>query len=804
MRKIFIAKAASFLLALFFLWAHPYAQNIDSTINKYSTKYEQERIYVQYDKSTYAPGETIWFKVYLMKSLFPSDDSKTFYADWTDESGNLLFRTISPVVDGTTNGQFDIPVNFPGRFIHVRAYTKWMLNFDQDFLYNKDLRILNKNSGPPGLKNVSIPSLQFFPEGGNAVAGIINKIAFKANDQWGRPIEIKGVIKNNQGKVVDSLHILHDGMGYFFITPQPGENFSATWSVKDPSDKNGKKIEDTTALPAILSAGVSLQVTIAGKKRIFNISTNLNDAARLGKVNLIGTMYQHEVFKITKDISTGFTNGVIPTQDLPSGILTITVFDDQWKPLAERITYINNEEYLFHPEMTVEHWGLNKRARNEITISVPDSLQANLAVSVTDAAIDADSSDNIISHLLLTGEIRGQVYNPYYYFSNTSDSVTQNLDLVMLTHGWRRFKWEDVVKGKFPTISWPSDSNYLTLSGKLYGVLPSSLRQGNTISLIISQKKSIGKILLLPIESNGTFNDPATLVFDTLRVYYQLPKKTLGDALVRFMEGMLPPFPKNIAATGINNGIYDTTGNGRHFQLSDEMNQVLKQYEGKMLENVIVKTKAKSPTEIMDQKYTSGFFSGGDNYQFDLVDDPTAFASGDVFRYLQAKVAGLQINTSSNPPTLQWRGGSPGLFVNEIETDADMISSIPISDIAYVKVFRPPFFGGFNGSNGAIAIYTRKGDDVKPVPGKGLSINTITGYSLIREFYAPNYGSFKPENEKKDVRTTLYWNPQVTTTTQKNKVTLSFYNNDVTKSFRVVIEGMTKDGQLAHVEQIME
>jgi hypothetical protein len=91
--------------------------------------------------------------------------------------------------------------------------------------------------------------------------------------------------------------------------------------------------------------------------------------------------------------------------------------------------------------MTVEHWGLNKRARNEIQITVPDSLPANFSVAVTDASIDTDSSDNIISHLLLTGDIKGQVYNPSHYFLNTSDSINQHLDLVMLTHGWRRFNW---------------------------------------------------------------------------------------------------------------------------------------------------------------------------------------------------------------------------------------------------------------------------------------------------------------------------------------------------------------------------
>ncbi len=65
--------------------------------------------------------------------------------------------------------------------------------------------------------------------------------------------------------------------------------------------------------------------------------------------------------------------------------MTITIFDNDWKPLAERITFINNEEYDFHPTMTVKHWGLNQRARDEIEIEVPDSLYANLSVAVTDA-----------------------------------------------------------------------------------------------------------------------------------------------------------------------------------------------------------------------------------------------------------------------------------------------------------------------------------------------------------------------------------------------------------------------------------
>ena len=792
MKKI-IPWAVIFLFSSF----HGLAQNIDSSIEKYGNAYGQERTYLHYDKSTYAVGETIWYKAYLMDGIFPADESKTLYVDWTDDKGNLLSHSMIPIVYAAAAGQFDIPATYAAKFIHVKAYTKWMLNFDSAFLYNRDIRILTKTPGT--LKATIVPTVQFFPEGGDAIAGVDNKIAFKANDQWGKPVKIRGIVQNNRGVFIDSLHMVHDGMGYFFISPKQGESFTAKW-------KDEKGTEHTSALPAVKTGGISIQVSISGDKRNFVVRASPGSESGMGTLHIIGTMYQHEVFKLTKDLSQGNIKGTIPGKDLPSGILTITVFDDHWTPLAERITYINNQEYIFNPEMSVEHWGLNKRARNEIQITVPDSLPASFSVAVTDVDIDADSSDNIISHLLLTGELKGQVYHPAYYFSNTSDSISRQLDLVMLTHGWRRFKWDDVVTGKFPKIDYPKDTSYLTLSGKLYGASPSQLRDAGDIVLILKQKNGSNKMVAVPVKQNGTFNDPSVILFDTTHIYYQLSRaKGLSDISVKFMEGRLPARSFSLPANGLfHNQMSDTAGNYRHYQLADEAAQLLNLYKGKILETVTIKAKTKSPVQLMDEKYTSGFFSGGDSYQFDVLHDTRAQGSLNIFNYLQGQVAGLQINTSSVPPSLQWRGGSPQIFLDEMPADADMISSIPVTDVAYIKVMRPPFMGSSNGASGAIAIYTRRGDDAKPAPGKGLDNNMVSGYTAIRQFYSPNYSSFNTDNEKRDIRTTLYWNPDVITTHQNNKATLTFYNNDVTKAFRVVIEGMTKDGRLTHIESVME
>lgn len=792
-------RIASFSFLLLALVFNAHSQSLDSTLSKYSVTYQPDRVYLQYDKSSYFAGETIWFKAYVMEGITAAESSKNLYVDWIADNGTLLSHTVSPIVDGATNGQFDLPPDYKSDFVHVRAYTRWMLNFDTAFLYSKDIRILPQDGVVHKTPVAITPSIQFFPEGGDMVAGVKNTVAFKANDQFGRPVRIKGKLLDNKGSVVQNFSSVHDGMGTISFIPRDGANYVARWT----DEKNN---EHTTSLPAVKHTGVSMNITMEPGKRIITINAgdHLEDA--LKQLHMVGTMSQSLIFK--NDISLTGNNTatrIIPTAGLTTGILTITLFDANWNAVAERVMFINNQDYSFQPQMEVQHWGLGKRKRNEIEISLPDSLQgANLSIAVTDAAIERDTTDNIISHFLLSSEIKGKVYNPSYYFSNNSDSVAQYLDLVMLTNGWRRFKWEDVVKGRLPEIKYPHESSFLYLSGKVFGVTKSQLSGKESIVLIVKDTGA-SKMLVMNINPDGSFGDPDLIIFDTLKVYYSLKSKFLKEAEAKFMTDRLPApnyttFSKNFM---YGNHIYDTTGTAHHSMLASKALEIANIDRGHVMQTVVLTAKKKAPVQVLEEKYTSGLFKGGDGYQFDLVNDPLSGSYMNIFNYLQGKVAGLQINTTTNPPSLSWRGGSPAVYLDEMQTDLDMISSIPVTDVAYVKVFRPPFMGGVGGGNGAIAIYTRKGGD-QTSTGKGLASNTVAGYSPIRQFYSPNYDSFDPRNEHLDIRTTVYWNPLLTSNQKSKKINLTFYNNDVTKSFRVVIEGMTKDGLLTHFEQIME
>ncbi|AHF17077.1 hypothetical protein [Niabella soli] len=774
------------------------SQDITAKIEKFATRLPVERTYLHYDKSSYSPGETIWFKAYALSEIAPAEASKNLYVDWIDDKGKLLQHTISPLVTGMTNGQFELPATYSGRSITVKAYTSWMLNFDSSFLYNKKIPVINPGAAgkaaPP-----APPSLTFFPEGGDAIAGISNKIAFKAVNAFGDPVKISGTVVDESGKFVDSLRNMHDGMGFLLIKPKANGKYTAKW-------KDDKKTEYTTPLPAIKSEGVAMHVTVLPDKRTFEIITSPGSAANGDSLHIVGTMYQHVVFNFSRPVQGAPITGSIPLQNLPYGVLTITVFDKGWKPLAERITYVNNNSYILNAAMDVEHWGLSHRARNELVLSLPEATPSSLSVAVTDLAIGADSSENILSSLMLTGELKGKVYNPAYYFKDSSLKVQQQLDLVMLTNGWRRFNWNKLIAGDIPQIKYPRDTSYITVSGKLAGIMPSQITPLSTIVVMMKPKDGAeGKVLMMPINKDGRFSDASSILFDTARVFYKIQDKSLDGSMVQFMSDRLrTPPPGNYWASPFK---ADTAGNAYHMKMAAAANAILEKNRYKELETVVVKAKTKSPTELLDEKYASGLFKGDMNArELDVMNDPFAKSAIDVFTYLQGKFAGLQVSGSGSNASLSWRGGAPQIYIDEMPADVSFASSLNMNDVAYIKAFPPPFMGGAGGgANGAVAIYTRKGGDIKQEPGKGLDASRIEGYTSIKEFYMPKYYSqFTAPDADKDLRTTIYWNPNVTIDPKKKQITLSFYNNDVTDAFHVVIEGMTVDGKLIHHEENME
>ena len=784
-----------------------FAQKVDSMINVYGEQFPQEKIYVHFDKGVYNPGETIWFKAYIQAGFLPSNISRNFYAELIDPAtGKLLQRKVVPVFESSTASHFDLPLNLDIPEVVFRAYTNWMLNFDSSFLYTKTLRVVTKSDA--GMAQVAAPPiLKFFPEGGDLVAGLATNVAFKGTDSRGFPIKVQGVVKDAKGATVASFKSIHNGMGKFELEPAAGATYTAEW-------KDEKGVSYKAELPAVKNSGAVLQINGTGPRRSFVVKRSMDAGPEMNKVFIVANIYSQVVYKATVDLSTNFmTSGMIPTDNLPSGILQVTLFNSNWQAVAERITFVNNNDYLFLADIIDLGKNLGKRGKNIISVEVPDTLRSNLSVSVTDLAVSDEGKEDIFSRFMLTDELKGFIYQPAYYFSSTADSVQQHLELVMLTHGWRRFKWEDLAAGKVPQIKYPIE-NYLSLKGELAGLNPSQIPQGTLLNLFMEAKDSSRQLFMLPVDNKGRFEEKGLVFFDTVKLYYSFNKnqKLTESAVVNFNNGSMPS-PKLVTFNPLWR-IYnplDSNAVKRSRYIASEAERLRPEIAKrvKTLEAVTVTARQKSKSQLMDDRYTSGMFSGGDAYSFDMVDDPFAMSARDVFTFLQGRVPGLQITGAGGPdgPGLTWRGQTPTLFLNEMQVDANMLSGTPVADIAYVKVFRPPFFGAFGGgAGGAIAVYTKKGGEGRSnanVPG-GMERRTMVGYSAPKEFYAPDYSKESALYDVLDVRTTLYWAPYLLTDKSNRKVTFTFYNNDISKKLKVIVEGMNEEGRMTRIEKILE
>ena len=779
------------------------AQQLDSILNIAETKYMQEKIYLQTDKSAYNAGETIWFKAYLTADNLPAPMSKTVYAELLNEKGSILQRKMMPVILAAGAADFILPDSLPESRLFIRAYTSWMLNFDSSLLCVKPLNIIPKKIAAKKIV-ASTYSVSFFPEGGDLVEKILSQVAFKATDQDGTPIAIKGDIVNNKNKTVCSFSSVYDGMGSFALVPLPGETYKANWK-----DKNG--VQHTTDLPAAKKDGVILNIGYPGNQLHYSVTRPDTTGPENMHFTVVAQSQQRMMYSAQINLSKKTTvTAPIITDSMPDGVLQITIFNALLQPVAERLVFVNNNAYSFITDLHLVEQNIVKHGRNVIQLDVGGSLLTNLSVAVTDAEINpvGKNESSIYSELLLSGDLKGLVYNPAYYFSSEDDSVKQRLDLVMMTNGWRRFKWENLMTNQWPALKYQPD-NYLTLQGRVLG-LSRTMLYNKEISGILKTKNNPPNFLNIPISEKGDFSQTGMFFFDTAKLYYQLSndkdKTITSSASFSFTNTFIkgPVFNKELLNNFYLADRTDTAALSKSSNLAAlRRSQQLAARKVETLQEVKVIAKQKSLKQKLDEEYTSGFFSGGDGYTFTTEDDPFANSSQGILQYLQGKVAGLQISTTGQGGAT-WRGSATSFFLNESPTDLSMIQSINMTDVIMVKVFRPPFFGAAGGgSGGAIAIYTKKGTSNNNNDFKALPFTNIYGYSAVREYYSPDYIT-NPDPGIKDYRTTLYWSPHIYIDKNIRRITLPFFNSDNCKKIRVIVEGINELGLLTREEKIFQ
>lgn len=315
---------------------------------------------------------------------------------------------------------------------------------------------------------------------------------------------------------------------------------------------------------------------------------------------------------------------------------------------------------------------------------------------------------------------------------------------------------------------------------------------------------------MLHTDSDGRFRIDSMIFFDKARILFTdiRGKKSRfievsldGDSLNRFF-----PLPE---IKGKDFHMYSTSPEVVSKKMQEEYEAVMKA-KGIMLGNVTVTGHKQTKLEEFEEKYVSGLFAGDPVRKVDLLEeDLTAYRN--IFEYLQFRVPGLQVMQDGFDYILYFRQQATvssmgniamALFLDETLTDASVIATIPANQVAMVKVFSTFAAASGGGPGGALAIYTKRGDDlVNAIPSAG-DILSYKGYSVIKEFYSPDY-KVKPKATKPDNRTTLYWNPTVFMNGVNPSFPVKFFNNDRTRQFKVVVEGMTTDGKMLMIEKLI-
>ncbi|MFN8251017.1 MAG: hypothetical protein U0V75_03980 [Ferruginibacter sp.] len=798
------------VLVLIFFVLPVHSQQVASTIDRYGDKMPAEKLHLHFDKEMYLPGETAWFKAYVFEEHQPSARSTSLYVVLYDALGQRVATSILPIINATASGSISLPASLSGSQVICRAYTGWMLNFDSSFLFSKTLRLYT-SAREETAKSLQT-SLQFFPEGGDLIGGERNTIAFKAAYSNGSPYSMAAVVKKaDNGETVAQIQTQHDGMGRFDLETETGGQYYAEWT-----GNNG--VLQKTFLPPVKNAGVSFKMVQQKNRLVYNVVSHLPSDS----LHILAYLYQTVVY--AADIPAGNGSrytGKFLTDSLPDGVLQLTVFDQQWQPVAERVCFINNHHHEFNAGLGLLQINTGKRTQNELEIIVADSIPASLSLSVTDAGFDnTPAGENIYSSILLKGDIRGYIHKPAYYFDTMQKNAAADLDLLMMTHGWRRYNWDLVRSGKMPPVKY-YDSSYLGVNGKIDAKLLSKLPKDEMVNLIVKTKDSTTSFYSSQPGKNGLVKFENLLFYDSAKLYYSFNfQKENNKAIEMHLPAGIPvpalwmdiqgePLPGNI----------DTGFTGKAVNKYTIPYTVMDTSFGnaKTMQGVTVKSGGwhnwkNNPLMKMDEKYTQGLFSGGANtFSLDLVHDESAQNKIDIYAYIRNRIPGLQIGKYdiANGRSLSYLQKSVNVYIDEQEMTYSDLENLSISQVAYIKLI-PSYFGrgmdpGGSTMQAALSVYTRKGSDVTERAPKetDLAIMRMAGYSPVKEFYMPDY-SQSSNNTATDTRTTLLWLPDIDAGRHHLKIPVSFYNSDVAKSFKIVLEGINQKGQLIHLEKIVE
>ena len=475
-------------------------EEIRQALEQSSVSQIQEKVFVHTDNQCYFVGDTLWYKAYVVRAdnLQPTDMSRILYVELLSPDGLLVERQniiVSP--QGYTCGQFTLRDSLYSGYYELRAYTRWMLNFnvrhhryrrDETWsFYNKQMaadyfrvwdglysRVFPVYSKPEEAGDYDVRSMyqrpktripkqkkedlivSFYPEGGHLIQGVENRVAFEAVNQHGEAADIKGTVTADGMSPID-VKTEYMGRGSFVVTPSDNR-------LKAHFTFQGKEYKFN--LPKAEKRGIAIQfdgnqLMIRSSQLSPDIEYGLSVLCR-GKLK-----YFSRLSPLTSHFS-------LPLDSLSTGVNNLTIFDEFGQILADRLFFVNhheNDDNIVTAEIVPTHT-YQPYEKMEIPVQLPSVSEPTVfSLSIFDTNTDEPSYNdgNIMTDLLLSSELKGFIAYPNHYFEKDDAEHRRHLDLLMMVQGWRKYNWTELSDTARQMRYQPETS--MTIEGNVYKML---------------------------------------------------------------------------------------------------------------------------------------------------------------------------------------------------------------------------------------------------------------------------------------------------------------------------------------------
>lgn len=791
-KKIIKFSASSLLVIFILLLRIPvFAQEtsgVDARFKLYSAKAVQEKLFLHTDKEFYVAGEILWFRIYYVNGTThqPMQMSKLSYVEILNSNNEPVLQAKISLQPGSDNGSFYLPATLPTGNYFIRAYTNWMKNFEPDYFFEKKITVVNTLKVPESsllMDSANDNSIDFFPEGGNLVRGLNSRVAFIISSNKGGVNDAIGYIVDQNNDTVTTFAPLKFGIGHFEFKPGAGNSYRAIITL--PGDKTIVRL-----LPEIFDYGYVMNVK--EDEQQFRITVQLKNApggASNERLLLLAhtrqQLYVAERLPVSNNDSTVF---LLDKNRIGKGVTYLTLFNNDEKPVCERLIYIKPELRM---NLSVKPDKEVYEARQKVSLSVNAGQMAYLSASVFVAdSLQKGDAPTIVDYMWLSSDI-GDVESPAYYFSNDRD-VAEATDNLLLTHGWRRFKWDKVLNRGTSFIKYLPEINGHIVTARVRNLKNDSYAAN--ISAFLSVQS-------YPYGFYNSVSDKNGMLYFEVKDFYGNSQVIAGPGIGEdsvYRVEIVKPYAEAISGKRSQ----------RYLLSSSFADALLQKSIGMQVQNIYM---ADSLRRFMPANITDTLpFYGTPETSYRLDDYQRFTTMEEVLReYVREIGVGLRneklIFKIFDPMAHDFYTNNSLVLLDGVPlSDPNKIFSYDPLKVRKLDVIRSRYVIGHLSYNGIASFVTYGGVfDGYDLDPKLVAVD-YSGLQLQREFYSPRYETAAQiQSRLPDFRTTLLWAPDIVTD-KDGMATINFYCSDLHGKYRIVMQGLNEKGDFVVANSTIE